>query len=352
MINPRELLEEARERGVIPRPGTTDAVVRMDRREARNIARSVARDEAPNLTPMNSIPWQVLNVFNLDLIRVLFAPLAADLLTGTTPIKRGDFATQTTTFRQIEPVGDVQTYGDFSHEGSVETIKNFPIREVYRFQTTLRVGDLEEAQWSEARISELAEKEQTAAQVINIAHNKIELFGVNGMNNFGLLTDPDANPSIAPTQDPNSNPPNATQWPEKTPTGIINDVNALKNQINVNTQGLVPDNSNMILAISYNRSADLNKTNEFGLFVKDVLQKNYPNLEIVMVPELATAAGEIAMLIVPEIQGRRTLDTAFNERYRSHGVVRKLSSVEEKKSAGSWGGIVYYPMAIATMIGI
>lgn len=37
---------------------------------------------------------------------------------------------------------------------------------------------------------------------------------------------------------------------------------------------------------------------------------------------------------------------------RDHQVVRALSSYKQKRTSGSWGAIIRYPLAIAQLIGV
>lgn len=341
-----EIIKLALRAGIIPRPGTTGV---MNDATMAKIRQSLANDAAPSLIPNNSIPQYLLNVFNPEVIKIILAPCTAELIFAAA--KRGTWELETTTFIMSELAGDIDTYGDFSHDGSVDTNYNFPHRQAYRFQTTMRLGDLESAQWGEAKVNALADKELAMAEIMKRAHNRIWFYGVAGLENYGILNNPEAADSIQPLP-AGGVAGNPTEWPEKSALDVFNDVKALKGALNRQSFGNIPDNAELKLVFSTNRAEELLKTNEFGITVTDRLKKAFPRLEFIESPEYSTAAGEIIQLIAPSMNGRRTGDAGFAEMIRSHGVVRGKSSIEEKKSASNWGTVIYYPMAIATMVGI
>ena len=58
------------------------------------------------------------------------------------------------------------------------------------------------------------------------------------------------------------------------------------------------------------------------------------------------------MLIAKEILGIPTAQLGFGVKYRAGRVVPELSSFKQKISASTYGAVVYYPFAIATMEGV
>jgi hypothetical protein len=51
------------------------------------------------------------------------------------------------------------------------------------------------------------------------------------------------------------------------------------------------------------------------------------------------------------VRGQKTVQCAFTEKMRSHAVVTKSSSWEQKKSGGTWGTIFYRPVFVVQMVG-
>ncbi len=57
-------------------------------------------------------------------------------------------------------------------------------------------------------------------------------------------------------------------------------------------------------------------------------------------------------LVADEIEGQDTGFSAFNEKLRSHPIIRALSSWKKKMTSGSWGTVIRMPMGIAQMVGV
>lgn len=93
----------------------------------------------------------------------------------------------------------------------------------------------------------------------------------------------------------------------------------------------------------------LTKTNQYNVNVYDQLAKNFPNLRVETIPEYATAAGEMVQLIVEELLGQKTVEMGFTEKLRAHTIEPKGSYIQQKKSQGTWGAIIYRPFCIASM---
>lgn len=345
------VLQDIASKGIVPRPGTKQVMTPDTVASAIREVRAGSMDSFGAETYLNAnvgIPERFLTLFNTEIIRKMLAPTTAELIVGPA-VKRGNFATKTTEFIFGEHSGFVSEYGDYSHDGSVDANFAYPKRDLWQFQTTLLLGDLEGAEWGEAAINMLAEKEMSCAEIMQRVFDKTWFRGVNGLRCYGLHNDPYNPPAIAPVP---AGTMNVTEWPDKTGLEIYNDIRALKNALNVQSMGNIPDNAELVLVYSTMRAAELLKLNEHNYSIQDHLKKSFPNLRFVESPEYTTTAGEMVQLICPNPAGRRFADLGFNERMRSHGVVRKESSLQEKKSAGTWGYIGYYPFAIATMIGV
>ena len=57
-------------------------------------------------------------------------------------------------------------------------------------------------------------------------------------------------------------------------------------------------------------------------------------------------------MIADNFDGNTIGYCAFTEKLRDHPVVRQLSSFDQKKTAGSWGAVILYPVAVTTITGI
>jgi hypothetical protein len=98
----------------------------------------------------------------------------------------------------------------------------------------------------------------------------------------------------------------------------------------------------------------MNKLNDYGVSVKKMIADTYPNMTIVVVPELYNATLETStmVLLADEILGQPTVEFGYADKYYAHEIVRDLSSWKQKVSAGTYGAIVQLPFAIGSMTGI
>ena len=78
------------------------------------------------------------------------------------------------------------------------------------------------------KINAAAEIQSAAALAIKIAHNRFWFYGVKGLRNYGILNDPNLNPSISPLPDAKG-----ITWADKTTNEIYNDILALFTQLNI-----------------------------------------------------------------------------------------------------------------------
>jgi hypothetical protein len=225
----------------------------------------------------------------------------------------------------------------------------FPVREQYRFQTTIKVGDLEQKMNAEAKIDLFAEKQKSAAINIDISFNKYALYGVEGKAVYGLLNDPSLNAAIPPISQGG-----VTAWAGKTANQQMEDLNKLVAQLYTQGAGHIDDTTRTKLLVSPATLAAMNKVNDYGVTMKKMVADTYPNMEIVTVPELynATLDTSTMILMADNILGQPVVEFGYTDKYYAHEIVRDLSSWKQKVSAGTYGAIVQLPFAIGTMTGI
>lgn len=264
-------------------------------------------------------------------------------------VKNGDFTTSFTQFRSIEFTGFTTPYGDYDGNGVAGVNTAFPIREQYRFQTTLRVGDLEQKMNAEAKIDLFAEKQKSASIALDIDFNKFALYGVEGKAVYGLLNDPSLNASLTPIS-----VGGVTAWSGKDATQQMDDISKLMASLYTQAGGHIDKNTKTKLLVSPNMLALMDKVNTYGLSTYEMVKKTYPNMEIVVVPELynETLQTSTTMVLAEEILGQPVVEFGYSDKYYAHEIVRGLSYWEQKISAGTYGAIVQLPFAIASMTGI
>lgn len=303
------------------------------------IAAALAMDAQPGLTTVGNsgIPAWMLNYVDPQLIEVILQPTKAAEVFGE--MKKGDWTTETATFMTVEPTGEVSSYGDYNNNGVSGVNVNFPQRQSYHYQVFTRWGEREVARAGEAKIDYVARVNEASVNALNRFQNKTYLFGVKGLQNYGVLNDPSLPATTAA----------AKTWANSTGEEVYESIRKLFQTLLKQTGGKIDMNTPLLLVCSPTASVDLTKTNQYNVNVIDQLKKNFPNLRVETIPEYSAASGETVQLIVEELDGQRTLDCAFTEKMRAHNMVLEASSIKQKKSQGTWGTIIYRPFCIATM---
>lgn len=314
----------------------------------------VALDAQPALvTATNAgIPAWMTMYTDPEVIRILQAPNKGAEILGEK--RQGDWTTQTAMFLVVENTGEVSTYGDYSNNGKSDANVNFPQRQSYLFQTILEYGDLEVERAGEARLNWVSEKQTSAALTLDKFQDYTYHNGVAGLQNYGLLNDPSLSAPITPV----TKSAGGVTW--ITAGGAINataneifaDIQALFYKLVQQTAGRVETSSKLTLAMSPTSAVALTATNSFGITVGDLLKKNFPALEVKTSPRYATASGNLVQMIAGNFDGHDVGFCAFNEKMRDHTIVRDLSSIKQKKTSGTWGAIIRYPVAITQMLGV
>ena len=317
----------------------------------------IAMDAAYPLvtTPNSGIPAILSTYVDPKLIEVLIAPMKAAEAVGS-EVKKGDWVTPTAMFTMIESTGEVASYGDYDNSGSTGVNFQFPQRQSYQFQTVTKWGEQELARAGLARVDYAARLNIASALTLNKYQNKTYIYGVSGLQNYGCINDPALPGDLTPNT--KASPNSGTQWVLS--TGAINatavevqrDISKMFYALQRASNGLVETTDKMTLIMSPQSSVALTITDQFNVNVADILKKTYPNLTIRTVPEYATAAGQKVQLVLEEFEGQRTWDCAFTEKMRAHPIFVDLSSYKQKKSAGTWGTVVYRPLFIVGMIGV
>jgi hypothetical protein len=303
----------------------------------------IAQDAQPGLVTVSNsgIPAFLSTYIDPKLIEILVAPMKAAEIVGD-EIKKGDWTTETAMFPVVESTGEVSSYGDYSENGRAGANTNFPQRQSYTYQVMTEWGERELEKAALAKIDWANRVNIASVLTLSKYQNKSYFFGVAGLQNYGLLNDPQLSAPIASVGD----------WanPAYTALQVLGDISALYTQLQVQANGLVELDTAMTLAMSPTSEVALTKTTEFNVNVMDLIKKNYPNLKVKTAPEYATNSGQLVQLIADELEGQRTVSVAFTEKLRAHPIIIAASSFKQKKSQGTWGAIIFRPFLIAQMI--
>lgn len=306
-------------------------------------------NDAAMVTAANSsgIPVEFTSYIDPMVIPILTATRGAREIFGEA--KKGDWTTSYARFQTSEITGEVEAYTDYGQGGASDVNPTFPVRTQYIYQTNIRYGDREVDVASRARLQLAADKQRAAATVIDIASNKFALYGVAGLEIYGLLNDPNLPASVSPL-------PNAatkTLWTEKSTKEIYEDVLYLFGKMADRGAGHIDANTELVLATSPATQVQLGKATDFNISARQMLETYFPKIRFVALPELATETGGTSILLVaPTIEGLPTAQIGFSEKFRAMRLIPESSSFHQKFVGSSYGTIIYRPFAIGKMTGV
>lgn len=289
------------------------------------------------------IPWFLANVIDPRIISILVAPMMAEVIVGSRQV--GDWASATVMMVTAEATGETSAYGDYSASGSSNVNVNYPQRQNYVFQSHLQYGDRELARAALGKIDWAAEQQRSNALILQKALNYQFMYGVSGLQNYGLLNAPTLPASLTPTYSWLTNA-------SATANTIYQDVVRLWIQLNQQSQGVVTQKDKLVLAMSPPQAGTLSQVTQYNTnSVAMLLKQNFPNLRIETAPEYATATGQLVQLIAEEIDGVKTAECVFSSKLMAHRMVIDTSSVRQKRSSSGFGVVWYRPVFVASMLG-
>ena len=317
---------------------------------------ALAMDSALQTTPNVGYPASFFQYIDPQIVEILFGVTNANRIAPE--VKQGTFADEYYSFVCEEATGDVTAYSDRTENVTTEVNYNFQTREQARFETIIQYGNLEVEKANQAKIALASRKQIAGANIIARKQNQFYLFGVSGKINHGLLNSSDLNPSI----NPNSitiGGSTYTTWADKVAKDassagnhVFNDVLKLWSELASKNGGNIDQNEKIILAVSNNVVSYLSAPNAFGLTAMAMIKDNFPNLEVVQLPELSTQAGEQIKMIVPSLYGVDTMNVAFADKLRVGRVIQTVSGQKLKMVGTSWGCILKRASLVATMMGV
>jgi hypothetical protein len=316
-----------------------------------------AFDAQPSLVtlPNASIPAFFTQLVDPEAVRILQTPNKGSEILGEQ--KKGTWVDQTIFIPVIENTGEVATYGDFNTMGRSDVNENWEQRQSYLFQTIIEYGDLEVERAGAAKLELVSEKQQSASKTLDKFLDLTYHFGIKGLQNYGILNAPGIHAAVGPTL--KANPSGNSKWVTgNSVTALASEIYAdfqtLFNILTTNSQGYITAESAMKLVYPNQVAGALTAVNDFGITIKAFIKESFPNIEYVSDPRYHSDVNGVntVQLIAKEFDGKSTGYCGFNEKSRDHALVRSLSSYAQKKTGGTWGAIIRYPLAIATMTGV
>lgn len=313
----------------------------------RNNIDQLAQDASMITSPNTGVPVELLAYIDPRVVEVMTAPRRARELFSES--RKGDWTTPYAKWREDEMVGRTQEYSDFANNGTSDVNSNWLTRQQYIFQTNIQYGDLESAMSGVAMINLASSKQVAAATILDIDANAFYLKGVEGKEIYGILNDPNLPNAIPPLQGASG----SLLWKSKTAEEKYNDVLSLFGKLTEQSAGIITIDTPLVLLISSTMSVDLGTTTSFNISTLDMIKKYFTNITIITLPELSsTTAGQTMMLIAREVAGQPTGELGFGEKVRAGRIVPELSSLKQKWTSSTYGGVILQPFAFATMTGM
>ncbi len=297
-----------------------------------------------NISSANiGVPVELLTYISEKPIKVLTAPRNATKLFKE--IVQGDWTTERLKYRLAEEIGNVAPYQDYSELGVSDVNNEWIPTDVFRFQTMIKYGDLEVARNAQAKVALVEGKQSSAANTLALYGNRYYMFGVNGLNIYGIVNHPLLPASLTP-----ATVGGQTSWSAKGADAIYDDCVAIVNNLIANSQSLITAADKLKMGISSNLLGYLNKKNTFGLSVIAMLKDSYQGIEIIPIPEFATEAGDYVAIFPEEVLGNPVGECVTPMKLRTFQVIPEASSFKQKAASATCGWRLYMPFAYSRML--
>lgn len=306
----------------------------------------LAYDAAMVPEPNSGVPVEFTSYLDPRVIEILTGPRNSREIFAE--VKKGDWTTSYARFEVDEITGAVEAYTDYGNAGMADVNPTYPVRRQYVFQTNIRYGDRELDYAAKARLQLAARKQRAAATTIDIAQNKYNLLGVENMEIYGLLNEPNRPAAIVPGTGKGGD----NTWKLKTTKEIYADYLLLFQNLAKNSKGHIRNDSDLILVTSPSAAVELGKATDYNVSVMDMIKRYTPNIKFAQLPELENSTSSTVLLICRSINGEPTGEFGFSEKMRAMRLVPETSSFKQKFVGTSYGCILYRPFAVASMTGV
>ena len=308
-------------------------------------------------TPSITTPVQFLQNWLPGFVKVITAARKIDELVGISTT--GSWEDQEIVQGLLEPIGNAIPYGDYTNVPLASWNTNFVRRTVVRFEKGIKVGMLEEARAARIRISTSAEKRSSAALALEIQRNLVGFYGFNNGSNltYGFLNDPGLPAYVTVAA---SGTGGSTLWSSKTFLQIIADIRVAAAQLQNQSQDTInPEDAELTLALPTISYQYLSVTSDFGISVRDWLNKTYPKLRVISAPQLNAANGgaNVFYLYAESVvdgasDDSRTWVQVVPAKFQALGVEKQAKAYEEDYSNATAGVLLKRPYAVVRYSGI
>ena len=316
-----------------------------------------AGNQADVSAPSITTPVQFLQNWLPGFVKVITAARKIDELVGISTT--GSWEDQEIVQGLLEPIGNAVPYGDYTNVPLASWNTNFVRRTVIRFEKGIKVGMLEEARAARIRISSSAEKRASAALALEIQRNLVGFYGFNSGNNltYGFLNDPGLPAYVTVAA---SGTGSSTLWSSKTVLQIVADIRVAAAQLQNQSQDTInPEDAELTLALPTISYQYLSVTSDFGISVRDWLNKTYPKLRVISAPQLNAANGSanVFYLYAESVEDgasddSRTWVQVVPAKFQALGVEKQAKAYEEDYANATAGCLLKRPYAVVRYSGI
>ena len=281
-------------------------------------------------------------------LRVITQVRKIDELAGITTV--GRFEDEAIKLRLEEPMAQAMAYGDNANIPFADVRTTVEARGIARFELGFTVGHLEAARMDANGLAIAASKRRAVQEGLDVARNAIGFTGYHSAdtNIYGLLNDPNL-PAVDTT--------GQQDWATATYDELVSEIVRMTENLEAQSGGRFDDNAQLTLAIPTGYRAAFTVANAVGFTFGEWLDKSFPNLRIVTVPEFVGAVGgkDVAMLFIDNAGALDESDTdtatliqAVPVRYQVLGSKQDIKAYIEDAVNATAGVFILRPWAFTT----
>ena len=335
----------------------SDLGINFGAKNIRAMANYAMDTQADVSQPSITTPVQFLQNWLPGFVKVVTAARKIDELCGISTT--GSWEDQEIVQGLLEPIGNAIPYGDYTNVPLASWNTNFVRRTVVRFEKGIKVGMLEEARAARIRISSSAEKRASAALALEIQRNLVGFYGFNNGSNltYGFLNDPGLPAYVTVAA---SGTGGSTLWSAKNFLQIVADIRVAAAQLQNQSQDTInPEDAELTLALPTISYQYLSVTSDFGISVRDWINKTYPKMRVISAPQLNAANGgaNVFYLYAESVDDgasddSRTWVQVVPAKFQALGVEKQAKAYEEDYSNATAGVLLKRPYAVVRYSGI
>ncbi len=285
------------------------------------------------------------------MVAVLTAARKADEIIGISTV--GSWEDEEIVQPILENTGTAVPYGDTTNVPLANWNVNFVTRTVVRFESGMRVGNLEEARAARQRINSGETKRKSCALTLEINRNQVAFFGYDSGNNstYGFLNDPSL-----PAYIQVATGVGGYNWSQKTFLEICVDIRTALGALQVNSQDTIePGKTKITLAIATASVIYLSTVSDFGMSVWGWIKETWgDSVRVVSAPQLnnANASDNVFYAFAETVEDGLSTDDARTfiqvvpSKFQILGVMKLTKGYEEDYSNATAGSMNKRPYAV------